>query len=74
MFKTFSILTKFGIVIFVLLTGLAGYATGYQVETLFNWQHLITFIGGLYFLSHVYIIYISGVHVRPTFVGVGPIP
>ncbi len=51
MFKTFSSLTKFGIVIFVLLAGLAGYATGYQVETLFNWQHLLTFVGGLYFLS-----------------------
>ncbi len=51
MFKTFSSLTKFGIVIFVLLAGLAGYATGYQVETLFNWHHLLTFVGGLYFLS-----------------------
>lgn len=51
MFKTFSSLTKFGIVIFVLLTGLAGYATGYQVEVPFDWKHLITFLGGLYFLS-----------------------
>jgi protoheme IX farnesyltransferase len=50
-FKTFSSLTKFGIVIFVLLTGLAGYATGYQVEVPFDWKHLITFLGGLYFLS-----------------------
>lgn len=51
MFKTFSSLTKFGIVIFVLLTGVAGYATGYQVEVPFEWKHLLTFIGGLYFLS-----------------------
>ncbi|MFZ3229067.1 MAG: protoheme IX farnesyltransferase [Pseudobdellovibrio sp.] len=51
MFKTFTTLTKFGIVIFVLLTGLAGYATGYQVEVPFDWKHLITFLGGLYFLS-----------------------
>ena len=51
MFKIFSSLTKFGIVIFVLLAGLAGYATAYQVEVIFDWKHLITFIGGLYFLS-----------------------
>ena len=51
MLKTFSVLTKFGIVIFVLLAGLAGYATGYQIENTFNWKHLLTFILGLYFLS-----------------------
>ncbi len=51
MFKTFSSLTKFGIVIFVLLAGLAGYATSYAVESAFNWQHLLKFLGGLYFLS-----------------------
>jgi len=50
-FKIFSSLTKFGIVIFVLLAGLAGYATGYEIETVFNWKHLLTFVGGLYFLS-----------------------
>ena len=51
MFKTFSQLTKFGIVIFVLLAGVAGYATGFFIETPFDYKHLITFIGGLYFLS-----------------------
>lgn len=51
MLKTYSNLTKFGIVIFVLLAGLAGYATSYQIETQFTWRHLITFLGGLYLLS-----------------------
>lgn len=51
MFKVYSQLTKFGIVIFALLAGLAGYATGYFVETAFSWTHLLTFVGGLYFLS-----------------------
>jgi heme o synthase len=50
-FKTYSSLTKFGIVIFVLLAGLAGYATGYQIEQIFNFKHLLLFLGGLYFLS-----------------------
>ncbi len=51
MLKTFSSLTKFGIVIFVLLAGLAGYATSFAVEAPFNWLHLIYFLGGLYLLS-----------------------
>ncbi|MBC7742411.1 MAG: protoheme IX farnesyltransferase [Bdellovibrionaceae bacterium] len=51
MFKIYSSLTKFGIVIFVLLAGLAGYASGYQIETVFQWRHLVWFVGGLYFLS-----------------------
>lgn len=51
MFKTYSSLTKFGIVIFVLLAGLAGYATGFQIETPFSARHLLYFLGGLYFLS-----------------------
>lgn len=51
MFRIYSQLTKFGIVIFVLLAGLAGYATGFFVESSFSFKHLITFVGGLYFLS-----------------------
>ncbi len=51
MFKIYSQLTKFGIVIFVLLAGLAGYATGFFIETSFDYKHLIYFLGGLYFLS-----------------------
>jgi len=51
MFKTFSDLTKFGIVIFVLLTGLAGYFQGFVVEGTFNFMQFICFVGGLYFIS-----------------------
>lgn len=51
MFKTYSSLTKFGIVIFVLLAGVAGYVTSFQIENEFSLKHLLWFIGGLYFLS-----------------------
>ena len=51
MFKTFTSLTKFGIVIFVLLAGVAGYATGFQIENQFSIKHFMWFIGGLYLLS-----------------------
>lgn len=51
MFKIYSSLTKFGIVIFVLLAGVAGYATSFQIENHFEIRHFIEFIGGLYFLS-----------------------
>lgn len=51
MFKTYSSLTKFGIVIFVLLAGVAGYATSYQIENHFSFTHLLGFLAGLYFLS-----------------------
>lgn len=51
MLKTYADLTKFGIVIFVLLTGLAGYATSFEIESPFLLQHLWNFLTGLYFLS-----------------------
>lgn len=51
MFKTYTQLTKFGIVIFVLLAGVAGYATGFLIENTFDYKHLLQFVGGLYFLS-----------------------
>ncbi len=51
MFKVFADLTKFGIVIFVVLTGIAGYATSFMIEMPFNWQHFLSMVGGLYFLS-----------------------
>ncbi len=51
MFKLYSDLTKLGIVFFVVLCGLAGYATSFQVESPFNVVHLIHFLLGLYFLS-----------------------
>jgi heme o synthase len=44
-------LTKFGIVIFVLLAALAGYATGYLVEKPFSLEHLGILLLGVYFLS-----------------------
>ncbi len=51
MFKTFASLTKFGIVIFVLLAGVAGYATSFEIEKVFELKHFLLFIAGLYFLS-----------------------
>lgn len=51
MFKVYSDLTKFGIVIFALLAGVAGYASGFLIERAFDWQHFLDFLGGLYFLS-----------------------
>lgn len=49
--KTYADLTKFGIVIFVLIAGLAGYAMSFQVEQSFNWKNLFYFLAGLFFLS-----------------------
>ena len=51
MWKTYSDLTKFGIVVFVILSGIAGYGTSYQVETPFLFEHFINLVGGLYFLA-----------------------
>jgi protoheme IX farnesyltransferase len=51
MWKTYSDLTKFGIVVFVIISGLAGYATSFRIELAFDWNHLLSLIGGLYFLS-----------------------
>lgn len=51
MIKTFADFTKFGIVIFVLISGLAGYATGLQAEQTFQWFHLLKMLLGLYLLS-----------------------
>lgn len=51
MLKVYTQLTKFGIVIFVLLAGVAGYATGFLIENPFSIKHFATFLLGLYFLS-----------------------
>ncbi len=51
MFRLLNQLTKLGIVIFVVLTGIAGYMVGFQIENPFNWQHLLKFVAGIYFLS-----------------------
>ncbi len=51
MLRLYSSLTKFSIVIFLLLAGLAGYLMSFSFESKFDWLHLLSFIGGLYFLS-----------------------
>jgi len=51
MFRIYADLTKFGIVVFVVLAGLAGYAVSYSPEQIFEWIHLLQVLGGLYFLS-----------------------
>jgi heme o synthase len=50
-FKIYSDLTKFGIVIFVMLSGIAGYATSFPIEKGLDWPHLLAAMWGLYFLS-----------------------
>jgi heme o synthase len=49
--KWFFDLTKFGIVIFVWLTTLAGYGLGFQLEHSFSVWHLMTLLVGIGFLS-----------------------
>ncbi|MCX7978327.1 MAG: protoheme IX farnesyltransferase [Bdellovibrionaceae bacterium] len=51
MFKVYAELTKFGIVVFVIISGLAGYATGFVIERPFDPKHLLMALLGLYFLS-----------------------
>ncbi len=51
MLKLLNQLTKLGIVIFVVLTAIAGYMVGFQIENTFDWQHFVKFILGTYFLS-----------------------
>lgn len=51
MFRLYADLTKFGIVIFVLLTALAGYLQGFVVEFEFSWQSFVRFMAGVYFIS-----------------------
>ena len=51
MFKIYSDLVKLGIVIFVLLSGVAGYATSFIVERPFDPAHILYLVIGLYFLS-----------------------
>ncbi|MGE0632140.1 MAG: heme o synthase [Pseudobdellovibrionaceae bacterium] len=51
MLKAYSDFTKFGIVIFAILTGLAGYALGFQIETPFSFSQFLSMLFGMYFLS-----------------------
>lgn len=51
MLKIYADLTKFGIVVFSVLSGLAGYATGFQIEQAFHWKAFLEVLLGIYFLS-----------------------
>ncbi|MFS4458682.1 heme o synthase [Bdellovibrio sp. HCB2-146] len=51
MLRTYADLTKFGIVVFSVITGLAGYATGFLVENPFDWKAILNTLLGIYFLS-----------------------
>lgn len=51
MFRTFADLTKLGITIFVILSGLAGYALSFAIEVPFDIRHLLFLTSGLFFLS-----------------------
>lgn len=51
MFRIYANFTKIGIVIFVLLSGIAGYMTGFQVESPFSFPHLLRTLLALYLLS-----------------------
>ncbi|KYG66964.1 protoheme IX farnesyltransferase [Bdellovibrio bacteriovorus] len=51
MLKTYADLTKFGIVVFSVLTGLVGYATGFQIEHTFDWILFFKVIAGIYCIS-----------------------
>ncbi|UOF00137.1 protoheme IX farnesyltransferase [Bdellovibrio reynosensis] len=51
MLRIYADLTKFGIVVFSVLAGLAGYATGFQVEQTFDWKIFLETLLGIYFLS-----------------------
>jgi protoheme IX farnesyltransferase len=50
-FKIYAQLTKIGIVIFVVLSALAGYAAGFQLESHFSWLHFLKTLLGVYLLS-----------------------
>lgn len=49
--KNYFNLTKFGIVIFVLLAAMAGYALSFHAEQTFSIRHLLKLIISVYFLS-----------------------
>ena len=51
MLRTYQDLTKFGIVVFAVITGLTGYAAGFQVEQTFSWKIALEVVLGIYFLS-----------------------
>ena len=50
-FRSLMNLTKFGIVIFVVLSGLAGYFVSFETSQVFEWTHLLSFVLGIAALS-----------------------
>jgi protoheme IX farnesyltransferase len=50
-FKAYKVFVKFGIVVFVLLTGGLGYFLSFSSEIPFSWAHFLSLISGLYFIS-----------------------
>ncbi|GIL18087.1 MAG: protoheme IX farnesyltransferase 2 [Oligoflexia bacterium] len=51
MFRTYADLTKFGIVVFVILCGLAGYVVSFPLDQTLQFNHILMLVGGLFFLS-----------------------
>ncbi|MCK6597424.1 MAG: heme o synthase [Bdellovibrionaceae bacterium] len=49
--KLFAQLTKVGITIFVVLSAIAGYATGFESERSFVWSHFFDLVLGVFVLS-----------------------
>jgi protoheme IX farnesyltransferase len=49
--KLFAQLTKVGITIFVVLSAIAGYATGFESERVFVWSHFLDLVLGVFLLS-----------------------
>lgn len=50
-FKEYKGLIKFGIVVFVLISGVAGYFIGLNVEDSFSFWHLLAFVCGTFLIS-----------------------
>jgi protoheme IX farnesyltransferase len=51
MVKTLKSFFKFGIVVFVVISAIAGYGVGFTVEQSFSWIHLLSFILGTFLIS-----------------------
>lgn len=51
MYKDLKSFFKMGIVVFVVISAIAGYGVGLTVEQTFSWAHFITFLIGTFFIS-----------------------
>lgn len=49
--RTYADVTKFGIVVFSLITGIAGYVLGFSIDAPFYLSHFLQTVLGLYFLA-----------------------